>query len=123
MPHYQQDESDGWSQADKSHQMQPTGDEQRQEYAETEMEPGWQAARALMQLESETLLALMLRPSFRPVREFDLVPVMPCMHCGDGGMRTAGSVRARRGRELVCACDTCGTILVGEQVWPLEPRH
>lgn len=86
--------------------------------ATNEVEPGWLATRALMQMGSEDLLRLMLRPSFRPVRDLELVPVAPCQHCQDGGMRTAGSIRSRRGRELVHACDTCGVIRVGQTVLP-----
>ena len=81
----------------------------------TELEPGWRAIRALMQLRSDELLAVMLRPSFRPVRDLDLVAVAPCSYCGDGGLRTAGTVRIRKGRVTVRACDTCGTVDVGDQ--------
>jgi hypothetical protein len=80
-----------------------------------ELEPGWKAARSLMQLRSDELLTIMLRPSFRPVRDLELVPVVPCMVCKDGGLRTAGTVRGRRGRELVRACDTCGSVRLGEK--------
>jgi hypothetical protein len=41
------------------------------------------------------------------------VVVVPCHHCGDGGLRTAGSVKTRTGREQVRACDTCHTVEVG----------
>ncbi|MGH2517787.1 MAG: hypothetical protein ACRDHP_19245, partial [Ktedonobacterales bacterium] len=87
---------------------QPPFEERADAGAVTELEPGWLAARSLVQLRSDELLAIMLRPSFRPARDLDLVPVAPCTACGDGGLRTAGSVRGRRGRELVRACDTCG---------------
>lgn len=83
--------------------------------AVTELEPGWMATRSLLQLRSDELLAVMLRPSFRPARDLELVPVAPCGFCGDGGLRTAGSVRGRRGRELVRACDTCGTVALGDR--------
>ena len=33
----------------------------------------------------------------------------------DAGLRTAGTVRVRRGRVTVRACDTCGTVDVGDQ--------
>jgi hypothetical protein len=79
-----------------------------------ELEPGWSASRALMRVSSDALLALMLRPSFRPVKDLDLVPVARCPHCLDGGLRTAGTVRTRRGREPVRACDTCARIEVGD---------
>jgi hypothetical protein len=77
---------------------------------ERELEPGWRAIRALMRLRSDELLAVMLRPSFRPVRDMDLVPVVPCPYCQDGGLRMAGSVRLRKGRAPVRACDTCAKL-------------
>jgi hypothetical protein len=83
-----------------------------------ELEPGWRAARSLMQLRSDALLSIMLRPSFRPVRDLELVPLAPCPFCGDGGLRTAGTVRGRRGRELVRACDTCGAVKLGDRPTP-----
>ena len=83
-----------------------------------DLEPGWRAIRALMQLRSDELLAVMLRPSFRPVRDMDLVPVTPCLRCMDGGMRTAGTVRVRRGRVTVRACDTCSAVDVSDQSVP-----
>lgn len=90
----------------------PKGDESQ---AYTDLEPGWRAVRSLMQLRSEALLAIMLRPSFRPVRDLDLVPVAPCMYCLDGGLRSAGSLRVRRGRVPVRACDTCGAVDIGNE--------
>lgn len=80
-----------------------------------ELEPGWKAARSLVQLRSDELLTIMLRPSFRPARDLELVPVSPCPTCKDGGLRTAGTVRGRRGRELVRACDTCGAVRLGDR--------
>lgn len=77
---------------------------------ERELEPGWRAMRALKQLHSDELLAVMLRPSFRPVRDMDLVPVARCPYCLDGGLRMAGSVRLRTGRAPVRACDTCAKL-------------
>ena len=83
-----------------------------------DMEPGWRAVRSLMRLRSDELLAVMLRPSFRPVRDLDLVRVAPCPYCKDGGLRTAGSVRVRKGRVTVRACDTCATVDIGETPVP-----
>jgi|SRR5689334_9588420 len=83
-----------------------------------DMEPGWRAVRSLMQLRSDALLAVMLRPSFRPVRDLDLVRVAPCPYCKDGGLRTAGTVRVRKGRVTVRACDTCATVDIGETPVP-----
>lgn len=86
-----------------------------------DVEPGWKAARSLMRLRSDTLLAVMLRPSFRPVGDLDLVQVAPCPYCRDGGLRMAGSVRVRAGRVAVRACDTCAAVAVGERQQP-QPR-
>lgn len=86
-----------------------------------ELEPGWVAANGLERNNSDELLALMLRPSFRPARELDLVPVAPCAHCRDGGLRTAGTVRTRQGRQLVRACDTCGAVVLSLwQPWQMD---
>jgi hypothetical protein len=93
------------------------------EVQSVELEPGWSASRALMRVGTDELLAVMLRPSFRPVKDLDLVPVSPCPHCLDGGLRTAGSVRTRRGREPVRACDTCATVEIGDGHTPRAPRH
>ena len=87
-----------------------------------DVEPGWKAARSLMRLRSDTLLAVMLRPSFRPVGDLDLVPVAPCPYCHDGGLRMAGSVRIRKGRVPVRACDTCAAVDIGEQPQPRGRR-
>ena len=97
------------------------GDAGRDEGPFADMEPGWRAMRSLMQMRSDELLAVMLRPSFRPVRDLDLVRVAPCPYCRDGGLRTAGSVRVRRGRVTVRACDTCATVDIGETPVPRAP--
>ncbi len=94
------------------------GDMARDEGPFADMEPGWRAVRSLMQLRSDELLAVMLRPSFRPVRDLDLVRVAPCPYCKDGGLRTAGTVRVRKGRVTVRACDTCATVDIGETPLP-----
>jgi hypothetical protein len=92
----------------------PSGDALGDPLGQFEFEPGWAAARALMSVGNDDLLAVMLRPSFRPIGEHDVVPVRRCPYCCDGGMRTAGAVRTRLGRELVRACDTCGAVEIGE---------
>jgi hypothetical protein len=112
-PLWGQDE--GWVRYDPSLSANSAPEETADLAPSTELEPGWRAIRALMQLRSDELLAVMLRPSFRPVRDLDLVPVNPCGYCRDGGLRTAGSVRVRRGRVMVRACDTCGAVDVGAQ--------
>jgi hypothetical protein len=76
---------------------------------------------ALARMGSDDLLAVMLRPSFRPVDDLDLVPIAPCPHCHDGGMRTAGSIRTHRRREPVRACDTCGKVEIGAPSWFVPP--
>ncbi len=91
----------------------PGGPEITSSYAD--VEPGWKAARSLMRLRSDSLLAVMLRPSFRPVRDLELVQVAPCHYCGDGGLRMAGTVRVRQGRVAVRACDTCAAVDIGER--------
>lgn len=68
-----------------------------------------------MQIRSDALLATMLRPSFRPVRDIELVPVVPCPHCLDGGLRVAGTVRTRYGRSTVRACDTCAKVEIEQR--------
>lgn len=115
MPQPQGGPSEGWNGFEPfpAHDSAPEGSGERDPF--TELEPGWRAIRALMQLRSDELLAVMLRPSFRPVRDLDLVAVSPCEYCRDGGMRTAGSVRLRKGRVTVRACDTCGAVDIGDQ--------
>jgi hypothetical protein len=83
--------------------------------ASEHMEPAWHAAYALMQLKCETLLNVMLRPSFHPIQDTTMVPIYPCPHCRDGGLRTAGTVRLRKGTAFVRACDTCCAVEIGER--------
>ena len=115
MPQPQWGQDEGWMVFDSSQATRSAPEELDVVAPSTELEPGWRAIRALMQLRSDELLAVMLRPSFRPVRDLDLAPVNVCPYCLDGGLRTAGSVRVRRGRVLVRACDTCGVVEVGER--------
>ncbi|HEX9057136.1 MAG TPA: hypothetical protein VF818_06335 [Ktedonobacterales bacterium] len=75
-----------------------------------DVEPGWLATSALDRMQSPELLAIMRRASFRPVGEWDWVPVAPCPECQDGGLRVAGTVRAKNSWRLVRVCDTCGAI-------------
>src|SRR3974390_1253758 len=103
-------------------QNSATGPEDPDQYAEypsdeayKDMEPAWRAAYALMQLKCETLLSVMLRPSFHPIQDTTMVPIYPCPHCGDGGLRTAGTVRLRKGTAFVRACDTCCAVEIGER--------
>ena len=75
-----------------------------------DVEPGWQATSALERVRSAELRAIMQRASFRPVGEWDWVPVAPCQQCLDGGLRVAGTVRSKNAWRLVRVCDTCGAI-------------
>ena len=75
-----------------------------------DVEPGWQATSALTRIRSTQVLAIRKRASFRPVGEWDWVPVAPCQQCLDGGLRVAGTVRARNSWCLVRICDTCGAV-------------
>jgi hypothetical protein len=75
-----------------------------------DVEPGWQATSALSRIRSTQVLAIRQRASFRPVGEWDWVPIAPCQRCLDGGLRVAGTVRARNSWCLVRICDTCGVV-------------
>lgn len=75
-----------------------------------DVEPGWKATSALDRVQSAEARAIRGRASFRPVGQWDWVPIAPCPHCLDGGLRVAGTVRAKRGCRLVRVCDTCGTV-------------
>ncbi len=75
------------------------------------LEQGRQATAALQRLmEMRALLAIRARATFRPVRDNQIAPILPCEACGDGGLRVMGSVRSRGGWQRVHACDTCGTL-------------
>lgn len=78
------------------------------------LETGREAVEALLRLDSEDLLRVMLRRAFQPVDDQDRVPITRCSDCHDGGLRLAGTLRSRAGWEMVRACDTCGAVLVGE---------
>lgn len=79
------------------------------------LERGRDAAESLMRVMGDQLLAIMLRRSFCPVDDLDVVPILPCPDCLDGGLRLAGTVRERTGRQCVRACDTCGVVTIGER--------
>jgi hypothetical protein len=80
-----------------------------------DVEPGWQALCALDRMRPPQLSAIMRRASFRPVGEWDWVPVAPCQHCLDGGLRVAGTVRSRNAWRIVRVCDTCGAVELSAQ--------
>jgi hypothetical protein len=128
MAQTERDPDNGWETKDPippaSHRRQngatgPKDPDRHAEYlldgASRDMEPAWRAAYALMQLKCETLLSVMLRPSFHPIQDTTMVPIYPCPHCGDGGLRTAGTVRMRKGTAFVRACDTCCAVEIGER--------
>jgi len=131
MAQTERDPDNGWEQEEPipppSHRGQsgvptPNGPDLYPEYpsdgASEHIEPAWRAAYALMQLKCETLLNVMLRPSFHPIQDTTMVPIYPCPHCRDGGLRTAGTVRLRKGTAFVRACDTCCEVEIGER--PIE---
>ncbi|HEV8191578.1 MAG TPA: hypothetical protein VGP82_08845 [Ktedonobacterales bacterium] len=74
------------------------------------LEPAWQATLALQGVGSDELLEALGQPSFRPMPRNALVPVNPCPVCGDGALRTAGTLQTSLGPLLVRACDTCGLV-------------
>ena len=84
--------------------------EQRHQSQVADVEPGWRARSALQRMRTSEVCAVMERSSFRSVGEQDLVPVAPCPFCLDGGLRVAGTVRARNAWRLVRVCDTCGQV-------------
>jgi hypothetical protein len=75
-----------------------------------DVEPGWLARSALARVRTARLRDIMDRASFHAVAEQDVVPVAPCPFCLDGGLRVAGTVRARNAKRLVRVCDTCGEV-------------
>ena len=120
MAHTQRSGGDEWERLRLSFTSHPSGEQTdaESEPATTDLEPGWRAARSLIQVKSDELLAVMLRPSFRPVRDTELVPVIRCHFCLDGGLRVAGTVRTRHGRSLVRACDTCAKVEIEQRPQP-----
>lgn len=118
MAHTQHGNGDEWERLRLSFTSQPQEETENAtpQPSTTELEPGWRAARALVRIQSDELLAVMLRPSFRPARDIELVRVLPCPYCLDGGLRTAGTVRTRGGRSFVRACDTCAKVEIEQ--WP-----
>src|SRR5262249_40732970 len=63
---------EGWDGLDASLASHSTREGTDSDELGGELEPGWRAIRALMQLHSDELLAVMLRPSFRPVHDLEL---------------------------------------------------
>jgi hypothetical protein len=77
-------------------------------------ERGRDAAESLMHVAGDDLLRVMLRRTFHAIEDSDVVPVIPCPYCLDGGLRLAGTLRDRNGGRLVRGCDTCGAVVVGD---------
>jgi hypothetical protein len=79
-----------------------------------EVETGCQALAAVLGRESRQLHQVMASANFRPVADADMVPVRPCLHCRDGGLRTVGYLCGSITARPVLACDTCGDVtLIG----------
>jgi hypothetical protein len=70
---------------------------------------------ALQGIGSDELLDVLLHPAFKLLPRTILVPISPCRVCGDGALRTAGTIPTNIGPLLVRACDTCGLV-------DLDPR-
>jgi hypothetical protein len=87
-----------------------------------DVEPGWQATSALSRVCPAELSAIRQRASFRPVAEWDWVPIAPCQRCLDGGLRVAGTVRARNAWHLVRVCDTCAAVELSGRPQPRAKR-
>lgn len=75
-----------------------------------EVESGGQALAAVLGRESDKLHRIMASANFKPVADADVVPVRPCFHCLDGGLRTVGYLCGSVTAYPVFACDTCGEV-------------
>lgn len=74
------------------------------------IEHGHQAIAALRNVNARDLLVIRARATFRPIRDYEIAPVLPCELCLDGGLRVVGRVRGRGCWKRVHACDTCGAV-------------
>ena len=75
-----------------------------------EVESGGQALAAVLGRESDKLHRVKASTNFRSVADSDVVPVRPCPHCLDGGLRTVGYLCGSITACPVFACDTCGEV-------------
>jgi hypothetical protein len=75
-----------------------------------EVEAGCQALAAVLGRESQKLHQIMASSNFQQVAAADMVPVQPCPHCLDGGLRTVGYLCGSITAYPVFACDTCGEV-------------
>jgi hypothetical protein len=73
-------------------------------------EPSLTARVALAGREPALLRIIRSSRHFRRAGEGELVQVLRCPHCDDGGLRTVGYLRDRRFVQTVRACDTCGAV-------------
>ncbi len=79
-----------------------------------EVESGGQALAAVMGRTSSKLHQVMASANFQRVAAADVVPVRPCPHCLDGGLRTVGYLCGSITASPVFACDTCGEVTLNE---------
>ena len=79
-----------------------------------EVESGCQALAAVLGRESDKLHRVMASKNFRSVADSDVVPVRPCPHCLDGGLRTVGYLCGSVIARPVFACDTCGEVTMND---------
>ncbi len=79
-----------------------------------EVESGCQALAAVLGRESDKLHRVKASVNFRPVADSDVVPVRPCPHCLDGGLRTVGYLCGSVIARPVFACDTCGEVALND---------
>lgn len=57
------------------------------------IERGHQAIAALRHIGGQGLRVIKSRGTFQPIHEYDVVPILPCSTCKDGGLRVVGRVR------------------------------
>lgn len=79
-----------------------------------DVESGGQALAAVLGRESDKLHRVKASKNFRSVADSDVVPVRPCPHCLDGGLRTVGYLCGSVIARPVFACDTCGEVALSE---------
>ncbi len=96
-----------------------------QQHPGGDLERGGEALAALAHLKSRSLEALRGRATFQPIHDQDIVPVLPCESCHDGGLRAVGRVRGRGRWQRVHACDTCGMLHLFDlpNAPPANPLH
>jgi len=78
------------------------------------LERGYQANAALRHAHSKAVQVMRAKGTFQPIHDGDLVPVLPCEKCRDGGLRAIGTVLKGGCIQRAHACDTCGTVQLYE---------